>query len=136
LEEILEQELILWRTGFCNIFCNGESFLGFRGVTMGARGHDSPGAESLWGGAASILGTPKSAGAPKIPNNVTSAFFNTVHLLPNDLKFENGGAELASCPGRHLTSLRPCSGLKKSSEESPAARGSSVVQACFKRTQT
>ena len=44
-----------------------------------------------------------TAGAPKSPNNVTSIFFNTVHLLPKDLK-----SELASCPGRCLTWLRPC----------------------------
>jgi len=41
------------------------------------------------------------------PNNITSTFFNTVHLLPNDLKFEHGGAKLTCCPGRHQTSLRP-----------------------------
>jgi len=35
-------------------------------------------------------------------------FFMTVHLLPKDLRFEHGGAKLASCAGRHLTSLRPC----------------------------
>ena len=46
-------------------------------------------------------------GAPKSPNNVTSTFFNTVHLLWKELRFEHGGAKLASCPGRHLTSLRP-----------------------------
>jgi len=57
-------------------------------------GHNSPGAESL-------------QGAPKSPNNVTSTFFNTVHLLQKDLMFEHGGAKLVSCPGRHLTSLRP-----------------------------
>jgi len=34
-------------------------------------------------------------------------FFNTVHLLPEDLRFEHGGAKLASCPGHHLNSLRP-----------------------------
>ena len=49
-----------------------------------------------------------TTGAPKSPNNVTSMFFNTVHLLPKDIKFEHGGAKLASCPGRCLTSLRPC----------------------------
>jgi len=27
--------------------------------------------------------------------------------LPKDLRFERGGAKLASCPGCHLTSLRP-----------------------------
>jgi len=41
-------------------------------------------------------------GSPKRPNNVTRTFFNTVHLLPEDLRFENGGAKLVSCPGRHL----------------------------------
>jgi len=46
--------------------------------------------------------------APKSPNNVASTFFNTVHLLPKDPRFEHGGAKLVSCPGRHLTSSRPC----------------------------
>ena len=45
-------------------------------------------------------------GAPKSPNNVTSTFLNTVHLLPKDLKFEHGGPKLTCCHGRHLTSLR------------------------------
>jgi len=39
-----------------------------------------------------------TVGAPKSPNNVTSTFFNTVHLLLKDLRFEHGGAKLASCP--------------------------------------
>jgi len=43
--------------------------------------------------------------APKSPNNVTSTCFNTEHLLPKDIRFKHGGAKLASCPGRHLTSL-------------------------------
>jgi len=30
-----------------------------------------------------------------------------MHLRPNDLRFEHVGAKLASCPERHLTSLRP-----------------------------
>jgi len=37
----------------------------------------------------------------------------TVHLLPKDLRFSHGGAKLTSCPGRHLTSLRPCSHAKQ-----------------------
>jgi len=28
--------------------------------------------------------------------------------VKEDLSFEHGGAKLASCPGRHQTSLRPC----------------------------
>ena len=58
-------------------------------------GHNSPGAES-------------KRGAPKSPNNVAGTFFNIVHMLPKDLRFEHGGAKRISCPGRHLTSLRPC----------------------------
>jgi len=48
-----------------------------------------------------------TAGASKSPNNVTDTFFNTVHLLPKDLRLERGGAKVACCPRRQLTSLRP-----------------------------
>jgi len=72
-----------------------------RGVMKGQWGRNYLGAESLWG-------RWMITGAPKNPNNFTHTFFNTVHLLPEDLRFENGGAKLASCPGRYLTSLRPC----------------------------
>jgi len=41
-------------------------------------------------------------------SQLTSTFFNTVNLLPKDFMFEHWGAKLASCPARHLTSLRPC----------------------------
>jgi len=46
--------------------------------------------------------------APKRRNSVANTFLNTVHLLPKDLRFEHGGAKLASCPCRHLTSVHPC----------------------------
>jgi len=46
-------------------------------------------------------------GAPKSSKNIASTFFSTVHLLPKDLRFERGGANLVSYPERHLTSLRP-----------------------------
>jgi len=42
----------------------------------------------------------ESMRSPKSPNNVANIFFNTVHLLP-------AGAKRISCPGRHLTSVRP-----------------------------
>jgi len=72
----------------------------YRGVTRGEQGgHNSPSAESLWR-------------APKSPNNIKSNFFNTVQLLPKDLRFKHGVADLASWPGRHLTSLRPCLYMK------------------------
>jgi len=45
--------------------------------------------------------------APKSPKIVISTSFNTVHCLPKAIRFEYGGAKLASCPGRHLASLRP-----------------------------
>jgi len=51
--------------------------------------------------------------APKSPNIITSTFFNTIHLLPKDIRFEHGGAKLTYCPGRHLTSLRPCNQVHK-----------------------
>jgi len=42
----------------------------------------------------------------KSPSKVTNTC-SAVHLIPKDLRFEHGGAKLASCPGCHLTSLRP-----------------------------
>jgi len=69
----------------------------------GHRGNNSQGAKSRWE-------RRMTAGASKSPNNVTSIFFNAVHLLPKDLRFEHWCAKVASCPGRHLTSLRPCRG--------------------------
>jgi len=69
-------------------------------------GHNFPGSESL-------------RGAPKSSNNVTSTFFNTVHLLPKDVRFEHGDAKLASCSGRPLTSLRP---WQHGSQSSPNPR--------------
>jgi len=66
-----------------------------------------------------------AAGGAENPNNVTSTFFNTVYLLPGDLRFEHGGAKLASCPGRHLTSLRPCSALLPFPADAHATAGCS-----------
>ena len=52
----------------------------------GPRGHISPGAESL-------------LGALRSPNNVTSTFFITVRLPPNDVRFERGVPDLLLAPG-------------------------------------
>jgi len=71
-----------------------------QGRNEGARGCNYPDTESLWGHRM-IVGTFWR------PRNVTRTFFSAGHLLPEDLRFENGGAKLASCPERHLTSLRP-----------------------------
>ena len=64
------------------------------GAKQGARGAQFPGRRM-------------TARGTKSPNNFISAFLNTVYLLPKNLRFEHGGANLASCPRRHLTSLHP-----------------------------
>ena len=64
-----------------------------RGVPRGERRHNALGAQSL--------------GERKSSNNAASVFFNTVHLLPNNLRFEHGDAKLFSCPGRHYTLAAP-----------------------------
>jgi len=68
----------------------------------GGKGDVIPQAPSHNGGAKSLRVALKS------PNNVTNTFFNAVHLLPKDLRFKHGDAKLTPCPGRHLTSLSPC----------------------------
>jgi len=60
------------------------------------------------GNEAQFSGRRITAGTPKSAKNVASTFFNALILLPKDLRFKHWGAKLASCPGRHLTSLRPC----------------------------
>jgi len=44
-------------------------------------------------------------GAPKSPYNVTYTSFETAHLLPKDLGFEHGGANLLRAPSNLVTSL-------------------------------
>jgi len=67
--------------------------------------HDNPGAPR--GGKGGVI-TPAPnhyGGAewlwtlPRSPNNVTSTFFNIVHLLPKDLKFEHGETKLLLAQG-------------------------------------
>ena len=70
-----------------------------RGVMRGAMGGTTSRAPTM--------GAPNHCGGDENPNNVTNTFLNTVNLLPKEFMFEHGGAKLASCPGRHLTSLSP-----------------------------
>jgi len=67
--------------------------------------------------------------APKIPNNAANTFLNTMNLLPKDVRFEHGGAKLASCPGRHLTSLRPWAWLSQCRTETDFSKwvGQNIV---------
>jgi len=68
----------------------------------GQRVHNSLGAKALWGSQITVGGVECLREWSKIPNNVRSTSFNTAHLLPKDLRFDHGGAKLASCPGCHL----------------------------------
>ena len=61
-----------------------------RGVTIGGKGGTIAGALNNYGGAESLREAPKN------PKNVISAFFNTVHLLPKDLRFEHVGARVVA----------------------------------------
>ena len=65
----------------------------------------SAGVPNHYGGAESLQGGAKS------PNNITSTVLSSMQhicLNRNEFRFKNGGAKRASCPGCHLTSLRPC----------------------------
>ena len=71
-----------------------------RSVTRGARGRTSPGAESLWKHRITA-GLRKAQKCHK--------YFLQYSTLASERPQVRtwGGAELASCPGRHLTSVRP-----------------------------
>jgi len=60
---------------------------GNRGVTRGGKGAHFPGRRIHCGG------------RQKSPSIVTNTFVNTVHLLPEDLRFEHGAANLLLTPG-------------------------------------
>jgi len=105
-----------------------------QGITKGGKGVTTPRAPNYYGGAESLRGCRMTTGGVKksqqcqqctffntvhlvqnaptmyflqYKNAQQCTFFNTVHVFPKDLRFEHGGAKLDSCPGRHLTSLRP-----------------------------
>jgi len=74
----------------------GHTFIAKQGRNEGEKGDTIPQATNHY------WGTEKSQQSHKY-----FLFVNIVHLLSKNLRFEHGGAKLASCPGRHLTSLRP-----------------------------
>jgi len=73
-----------------------------------------------YGGAESLQGRRITAGGAEKSRHCT--FFNTVNLPSKELRFDHrgaklrpwgrrfdqGSAEFVFCPGRHITSLRPC----------------------------
>ena len=78
----------------------------------GQGGHNFPGAKSRWERQITV-GAPNDCGGAEKSQIVTITSINAEHLLPRDLRFEHWGARLASFPGRHITSLRPCRGAKR-----------------------
>jgi len=82
----------------------GPELIADKGIQGRNEGGTIPRAPNHYGGVESLWGL---RGAPKSPNNVTNTFFDTVHLLPKELRFEHGGAKFVACLGRHLISLRP-----------------------------
>jgi len=55
----------------------------------------------------------------KRPYNVTSTFFNTVHLLSKDLRFEHGALNLliVPVPSNLVTDVRPWHGAQNKAQE-------------------
>jgi len=76
------------------------TWLSAQGVTRGCMWGTIPRAPNHYWGAEWLRGESKS------PDNVTSTFFNTVNLLPKDLRFNHGGGKLA--PSNLVTPLCQC----------------------------
>jgi len=77
-----------------------------QGVTSGSRGRNSTGAESLWG-RWNTARAPNDCGGTKKSQQRHKHFLQNSTFASERLRFEHGGAKLASCPGSHLSSLRP-----------------------------
>ena len=82
------------------------------------------------GNGVTIPRVPSHWVTPKISNNVTSTFFNTVHLLPKNFMFEHRGAKLAFCPGHYLTSLRPWQHVSQSSQNPRTHSVAATIASC------
>jgi len=52
-------------------------------------------------------GAPNHCGYAEKSQHCHNYFLQCSTFAPKSLRFEHGGAKLASCPGHHLTSLRP-----------------------------
>ena len=84
----------------------GAQFYGSR-ITGGAE--ILRGAPNDYGGAEWLWVCRMVVRAPKSSNNVTSTFFNTVDLLPKDLRFEHGLPNLLLAPGTIYPRYAPIS---------------------------
>jgi len=111
---------VMWRKHFCSIaelikklwnwqFRATKYNLTCKGVSTGGKGGTIPRASNSYGGAESLQGRPIIVRVPKSPNNVTSTLFNTIYLLPKDLRFEHGAPNLLLTPGAILPRYSPAS---------------------------
>jgi len=81
-----------------------------KGVTRGARGDRIPRAPNRYGSAKPLRGRRMTAeGAEKSQQYHK---YTIQYSTFADFRFEHGGVKLASCPGRHLNSLRPCTQVR------------------------
>jgi len=90
-----------WKDGLSQpLFAAAQNFVSIpspyeplRVYKQGRKGGTVPRAPNDYGGAESLCGALKS------PDNATSTFFKTVHLLPKDLRFEHWAPNLLLAPG-------------------------------------
>jgi len=88
----------------------------WQGRNEGGQGrHNSPGANSLWGRWITAGGAEKSQQCHNYFLQYSEFAFEKLRFDHRGAKhrpwgrlFDQGGAEFIFCPGRHLTSLRPC----------------------------
>ena len=79
-----------------------------RGERIGLQGDALPRAQGYNGGAKSYRGRRIAAGASKSPNNATSTFFTSIHLLPKDL-FRTWGRQTCFLPPAPSNLVTPLS---------------------------
>ena len=78
-----------------------------QGRNEGGKGAQLPGRQLLWGCRITAGGPNHCGGRRKVPT--MSQIFSSIHYICfRNITGSNMGAKPASCPGRHLTSLRPC----------------------------
>jgi len=82
--------------------CDWFSFKSLTGRNEWGKGCAIPRAWNHYGGAESLKG-----GTPKIPK-MSQVLSSIQYICFQKTCFEHAGARLAFCPGRQLTSLRPC----------------------------
>ena len=107
--------LWIWFTSFAIIVSDYTTYSRMQGRSDGGeRGCNSPGAESLWERQIAVRGAEWFLGrAKKSQQCHRQAYFLQYNSFASERpQFRTWGTKLASCPGRHLTSWRPCKNAK------------------------